>query len=103
MKTTTEANETVANLDNYIRRNGNVYSSWYVGIAADPRGRLFGDHKVRENGDAWIYEGCESDTAARQVEQRFLAAGCQGGSGGGDVRSRYVYAYKIATHTIETA
>jgi len=36
----------------YIQNNGGAYSDWYVGIASDPKERLFTDHNVSEKGGA---------------------------------------------------
>ena len=102
MSTATSAEQkAIAEIDAYIRQHGGVYSAWYVGIAADPRKRLFVDHNVNEQGDLWIYRGCGTETAARRVERYFLAKGCKGGQGGGDRDSRYAYAYKITPTTRE--
>jgi hypothetical protein len=87
---------------NYIRQNGGDFSQWYCGVAADPKDRLFTGHGVQEKGGLWIYSGdLGSDDAARRVEQHFLDLGCKGGPGGGDQDSRYVYAYKITSQTVE--
>jgi len=91
----------ISEIEAYLANNGGSYSQWYVGIAADPRERLFSSHAVKEKGDAWIYHRCTSSGVARLVEKCFLALGMKGGSGGGDDNSEYVYAYKIAGHTIE--
>jgi hypothetical protein len=68
-------------------------SDWYVGIAADPRDRLFNDHNVDEQNGFWIYEQATSASVARQVEKAYLDTGHDGGGGGGDEESTYVYAY----------
>lgn len=88
-------------IDVYIRQCGGDYPCWYVGIAADPRARLFSDHNVREKGDAWIFRGYPSHLAARAAERFFLSRGCKGGPGGGDEHSRFLYAYRRGPHTIE--
>ena len=93
--------KTTREITDYIVSWGGNYSEWYVGIASNPRDRLFSDHNVNENNDAWIYRDVGSSNAARQVETYFLDLGCQGGSGGGDYSTRYVYAYKIDSHTVE--
>lgn len=82
-------------IDAYMRANGGSYSAWYIGIAADPRTRLFIDHNVAERGDAWIYRDAGSDAAARQIENHFIRLGCRGGDGGGSHATKYVYAFKI--------
>ena len=70
---------------------------------ADPKDRLFDDHNVdRENG-RWIRRDCGTDTVARQVEASFHKKGCDGGPGGGDSNTKYVYAYKITSTTVEAA
>ena len=95
--------EAVNDLDAYIAKGGGRYSAWYCGIAADPKERLFDDHNVdRENGP-WIRRDCGTDTVARQVEGYFHKKGCDGGSGGGDRNTKYVYAYKITSSTEEAA
>ncbi|MCI0627294.1 MAG: hypothetical protein L0387_37550 [Acidobacteria bacterium] len=91
----------IADIKTYVANNGGTYSLWYIGIATSPRQRLFNDHAVRENGDAWIYRQCANSNIARAVEKYFLAQGMKGGSGGGDDSSDCAYAYKIAGHTVE--
>lgn len=79
---------------------GGSYKAWYVGIASEPRKRLFVDHGVVENGDAWIYEEAFSSADARSVERHFIDnLGTSGGPGGGDSASTFVYAYKMNYHT----
>jgi hypothetical protein len=77
------------------------YSEWYVGVAADPRDRLFNGHAVNEQTDKWIYDWCSTSAEAREIEQYFIGQGTQGGPGGGDTTTRSVYAYKVASHTTE--
>jgi len=90
----------ISDIKDYIRNNGSVYSSWYVGIAKDPRDRLFNGHNVHQNGDAWIYREAESSQVARDVENYFInTLGTDGGPGGGDWQSNNVYAYKKNSHT----
>jgi hypothetical protein len=90
----------IAEIDAYIRKGGGAYRSWYVGIASDPRERLFSDHGVKEKSDYWIYREATSATVARAVEEYFLKVkGTDGGPGGGDSGTRFVYAYKKAYHT----
>jgi hypothetical protein len=83
-------------------KNEGNYRAWYVGVASDPRERLFNDHNVQEQTDFWIYsKHLGSDMAARKIERHFLSKGCNGAAGGGDTASCHVYAYKINTHTRE--
>jgi len=90
----------IADIKSYVANNGGDYSQWYVGIATDPKQRLFNDHAVKEKS-AWIYHRCAGADIARAIEKFFLTQGMQGGSGGGDDNSEYVYAYKIGRHTVE--
>ncbi|MDE2079406.1 MAG: hypothetical protein KGI73_03405 [Patescibacteria group bacterium] len=86
----------------HIQNNGGNYSNWYVGIAADPKARLFNDHSVQEHGGAWIYDQAMSSDSAREVEDYFInVLGTQGGPGGGDSNTDWVYAYKITSSTRE--
>ncbi len=79
----------------YMDKNGGAYGEWYAGIAADPKQRLFTEHGVHENGDAWIYDWAPDSDTARRVEQYFIKTlGTDGGSGGGDSTTKSVYAYK---------
>lgn len=93
------AQQAIQEIDDYIRKHGGPYSAWYAGIATDPRSRPFNDHGVAEKGDAWIYVDCLTDSAARKVEEHFLAKGCDGDTGGGDSSTKYAYAYKKNAHT----
>jgi len=90
-----------ADIKAHIAHCGGSYSSWYVGIAADPRDRLFNRHSVSETGDSWIYRICDSNQDARTVENALLRLGTKGGPSGGDNATKSVYAYKIGPHTLE--
>jgi hypothetical protein len=83
----------------YIQKCDRHYSHWYAGIASDPRNRLFQDHNVIEETDPWIFRYCISSKAARNVEEALLELGCDGGPGGGDETTDYVYAYLKSSHT----
>lgn len=89
---------------NYIVSNtlGSNYSSWYVGIANDPERRLFQEHEVNRENGRWIYTKCYSDSSAREVENTLIEnLGTQGGPGGGDDSTIFVYAYEIKSYTNE--
>ncbi len=86
----------------YIENCGGNYSSWYVGIATSPKNRLFEDHNVDEKNDRWIYVLANSSDIAREIEKYFIEKlGTDGGTGGGDDSSKYVYAYKKTSSTKE--
>jgi hypothetical protein len=80
---------------------GGSYSDYYVGITNDIDRRLFSEHNVDKKRNQWIYDEADSDIVARKVEQYFLDKGCDGGSGGGDEDSIFVYCYKITGTTVE--
>jgi hypothetical protein len=96
-----DRNTIITEITSYVAKNGGRFSEWYAGIAASPRQRLFSDHAVRESGDVWIFRPCGSSDAARDIENSLFKLGMRGGPGGGDNSTGYVYAYKIAGHTIE--
>ncbi len=89
-----------SDIKEHIQKDGGGYRAWYVGISKDARDRLFNGHGVHENGDWWIYRQAESSNAARNVESYFVnTLNTDGGTGGGDEKADYVYAYKKNSHT----
>lgn len=76
------------------------YSYWYVGISSNPETRLFTDHKVQENGGLWIIQPTSNNYVARSVED-FIVKNYRtdGGQGGGDNNSTYVYAFLKTSYT----
>ena len=101
MFSTETLNRIAGEIDAYIHQCGGGYPNWYVGIASNPRNRLFNDHNVDEQKNYWIIRDAGSEPVARQIEKFFLDKGCQGGGGGGDASTRYVYAYRITSTTRE--
>ncbi len=94
--------EIISEIKSYIAECGGSYSGWYVGIASDPKQRLFNDHNVDEKNSSWIYHETENSSSARDIEDYFVnTLGTDGGTGGGDYSSRYVYAYKKTSYTNE--
>lgn len=77
------------------------FPNWYVGITAHPEGRLFNEHNVNKDDKCdWIYRRAVDVRVARRVEKYFVEKhGTQGGPGGGDDRSLFVYAYRVSSHT----
>ena len=90
-------------IDAHIQKCGGGYPGWYVGIAADPRNRLFAAHNVSEKNGTWIFRDAGSEQGARAVEDHFIAQGCKGCPGGGDGDTKCVYAYRITSTTREVA
>ncbi len=96
VKTATDA---YGEMKAHIDRSGTPYERWYVGIAGDPSDSLFNRHRVpRENG-WWIFRECATSDEARRVEQALIALGTDGGPGGGDATTRFVYAYLKTPNT----
>jgi hypothetical protein len=86
----------------YSNKEGNPKSTWYVGIASDPKNRLFNDHNVDKEHGWWIYRDTDSDTSARKIESFLLERyGFDGDNGGGDYTTKSVYAYKKTSSTIQ--
>jgi|SRR3989338_1012944 len=97
---TTTTDTIASEIKNYINSNGGPYSAWYVGIASNPTERLFTDHNANKDYGQWIYRDAGSSSEARKIEDYFInTIGTDGGTGGGDYSTRYVYAYKKTTIT----
>lgn len=76
---TAKQQQMIQDFNAYMSARSSRYNEWYVGVAADPRDRLFRGHGVNEQADAWIYDTCSSSREAREVEQHFVAKGHKGG------------------------
>ena len=86
---------------NHIYGCGGRYSEWYCGIATNPQDRLFNDHSVDEKFGHWIFRKCLNSEIARAIEAHLLSLGFDGGSGGGDNTTVFVYVYYKTKDTIE--
>lgn len=87
-------------IKNYIDKNGGSYISWYVGIAENPKERLFDDHGVDEHIVPWIHEPATDASTARRIESYFInVIGTSGGTGGGTDKTKSVYAYRKTSST----
>ncbi len=85
---------------NFVDGNGGDYSSWYVGIAENPRERLITEHKVDILNDLWIFSTAESAHAARRIKRHFAEVlNTDGGTGGGADTDCCVYVYRKNPHT----
>lgn len=94
--------EIKSDIKDHVVKCGKGSYGWYVGIAADPRARLFNDHAVNEKNDAWIFREATTSTIAREIEVELIRElGAKGGDGGGSYDTKFVYAYKITTTTKE--
>jgi hypothetical protein len=91
--------EIISDIKNHI---GSNFNNWYIGIAADPRQRLFVDHNVDEKNGSWIFREAQSSNEARDTEIYLIdKLGTKGDSGGGDNTTKFVYAYRITSTTRE--
>ncbi|KAF3978804.1 MAG: hypothetical protein HFP77_00015 [Methylococcales symbiont of Iophon sp. n. MRB-2018] len=92
--------EIITVIDTHMQKFNYKNSDWYVGIASDPRDRLFNEHNVNENNGTWVYEQASSDSVAREIEKMYINTGHDGGDGGGNYKSVYIYAYVKHAGTI---
>ena len=93
-------NQLALAIKNYADKEGSGYNNWYCGIASNIDQRLFSDHNAQRPW--WIHNSAGNEADARDTEQYLLDSGFDGGSGGGDHTTVYVYAYKkIPGITIE--
>lgn len=84
-------NEIVA----HIQQEGGPFNAWYTGITSNIQDRLFGDHGVPQKDHWFIWRKALSIGIARQIEETLIYQyGTDGGPGGGDYSSVYVYSYK---------
>lgn len=103
MMTTLSPNENAVarEIIDHVSKCGGSYSSWYAGIASNPKERLFSDHNVSEENGSYIARSAGSAMAARRIEQYLLELGFNGGPGGGDASTIHVYVYIITNSTVE--
>jgi len=83
----------------FLQLEGGHPKTWYVGVTNDPQGRLFDEHQVHYQNDAWIYRTAASEIEAQRVEEYFLERGLDGRKGGRFPDSRMVYAYRKGINT----
>ena len=96
------AREVYNEITSYLATNfGTDYIHyWYVGIASDVEQRLFGDHMVDRNGLGWVFREAFDASHAREAETMLLNRGHDGGTGGGDHTTVFVYAFRKVPGTI---
>ena len=88
-----------AEMCEYINEIGGNHHLWYVGVTSDLMQRLCDEHSVPREGHPCISRRCFENSDARLVEQGLLNIGCDGGGGGGDKSSVFVYAYRKGATT----
>ena len=72
--------------------------AFYAGITSDPMQRLFDEHQLPLTQPHKIVR-CENHQEARELEKQLHKSGCDGGPGGGDESSEYVYVYLMSPQT----
>lgn len=77
---------------------GPLHPDFYVGITGNVERRLFAEHGVGLEED-WAGLKMPDAVAARNVEKYYLERGCDGGPGGGDDESLFVYLYRKTSRT----
>ncbi len=89
----------IDSIDAFIEIRDGDYEEWYIGITDNPDRRLFDEHKVDKKCKNHFYRETSSNDIARYIEQYFLALGCNGGAGGGEKDSVWVYGYIMTSRT----
>ena len=89
----------VMDLLEFVQLEGGHPRMWCVGVTDDAQGRLFDEHQVHYQNDAWIYRTASSEMEAQRVEVYFLEYGMDGGKGGRRPDARMVYAYRKSIST----
>jgi hypothetical protein len=90
----------ISDFEGFMGKYGQYYHEFYVGVATDPKDRLVRGHNIQGVPHIYSLNAMGADIV-RAIEKFFLNKGAKGGPGGGDNNTQYVYAYKIAPHTIE--
>ncbi len=81
----------------FIYREGGSPKTWYIGVARDPRQRLFDEHRLNYQNDAWIYRTAKSESEALHVQAYFLEFGLDDCEEGWQSGACAVYAYRKNT------
>jgi hypothetical protein len=103
MRTSAEHVSEIADIEKHIIEHGGSFDSWYVGITDDPYRRLFSEHNVNETFDSWIYRDAHNHQCARDMIRHLVThLGASGGDERGNSFSRYVYAYRVREHTVQS-
>jgi hypothetical protein len=83
----------------FIQMEGGHPKMWYVGGTDDAQGKLFDEHQVHYQSDAWIYRTAASEIEAQRVQEYFLEYGLDGRKGTLRSGSYMVYAYRKGIST----
>lgn len=94
-----DKDQIIREISAHIKERGGFPRDWYTGISQDAKERLFTDHNVDKEKDAWIFITANSNKEAREIEDYFVnKIGTDGRPGGGDKESKMIYAYKKTPH-----
>jgi PAS domain S-box-containing protein len=83
----------------FIQKEGGHPQTWCVGVTNDPRRRLFDEHQVHYQNDAWIYRTAASESEALHIQAFFLEFGLNEVKGYRRSGHRMVYAYRKSIST----
>ena len=98
--TTNIVDSIVKDILSYIFENDFQLSEWYVGIASNPREKLFQEHNVMEDSDLWIIRAAESITSAKSIAYHIISRyGTDGLLKSNSETSKFVYAFKKGLST----
>jgi hypothetical protein len=90
----------VRRIKEHIKKKGEAYTEWVVGVDKKPRARLFTNHGVQKAGDSWILMHAESSAVARKVHAYLVKRiGLIGEAPPKDLAADFVYAYMKKDHT----
>jgi hypothetical protein len=93
------AAQAIQAIQSYVRKCGQDYSQWCIGLAADPVERMLKFHGVAEEGDGcgWISYHCASPDEARETRDHFVTHGMKPATGETDAAA--VFVFKITPST----
>ena len=83
----------------FIHKEGGHPAEWHVGVTFNAGLRLFDEHQVHYQNDAWIYRTATSDGEARRVQAYFLALGMEGSEEEWRPGIRMIYVYRRSIST----
>ncbi len=90
----------IREIQRYIDGIEGLYEDWYVGITENARDALFVEHRVKKEGDLWIYRTATTSRVAHGIRDFFTAElGADGAIDAADGDPKIVYAYRKSEHT----
>lgn len=90
----------IGDIEDYIGKNGGNFGEWYVGATGAPKAMLFSQHKVKQQGDAWVTRLAKDELDAHDVVEYFRSTRrTKGRPHEKKDTDLYVYAFKVKSHT----